>query len=197
MISYLKGEILLKADNSEIIIKVNNIGYSVFVNSKILLNYKVGDIVELFTYHYIREGISALYGFLDYNSVRFFKKLLKINGVGPKVALNILDVGSISEIVSSIVQGDTLLLTQVPGIGKKTAERIILELKNQFASEVGDLDEVQFIDKSFRRGKAELIEALVNLGYTSKEAVRLASEVPEDIRDISEQIKFVLKNLIN
>jgi len=132
MISYLKGKIIKKTDNF-VILDVNNIGYQVFLNNNTIGNISVDEELTIYTHQHIREDSLDLYGFIEYNELIMFELLLSISGIGPKSALASLAIGSVDDLKMSIASGDPELLKKVSGIGKKTAERVVLELKDKVA----------------------------------------------------------------
>ncbi|PIT93549.1 Holliday junction branch migration protein RuvA, partial [Candidatus Falkowbacteria bacterium CG10_big_fil_rev_8_21_14_0_10_43_11] len=122
MLSFLRGKILNKSQNF-VILEVNNIGYQVFINAGMYADLNIGQEAEFYLYHNVREDADDLYGFKDFAELEFFKLLLSVSGVGPKSALGILGLASVTDIKESIGAGDPSLLNKVSGIGKKTAER--------------------------------------------------------------------------
>ncbi len=186
MISYLKGKIKIKNEDS-IILEVGNIGYQIFISNSLLKKIQEGEEIELFTYLHFREDIIALYGFNDIKELYFFKQLNKVTGVGPKSALGILSGGKLDELKNSIVNGKTELLTKVSGIGRKTAERIILELKNKIkTSEIGKFKE---------NNDDQLKRALSQLGYKNREIEEALNKIPDEIEGLEKRIKEALKFL--
>ncbi len=188
MISYLKGKIIFKLKD-RIIIEVNDVGYAVFLSDNFLRTIKVGHIQEIFTYQHVKEDILALYGFKTLDELEFFNLLLTVSGIGPKSAIAILAIASLDDIKESIVRGDSHLLVQVSGVGKKTAERLILELKDKVYKMGGDYD---------LSGPAVLldeIEALVALGYSNLEAREALKQVDNSVVDSSDRIRQALKKL--
>jgi len=161
MISYVRGVLDYK-EPSLVIVDINGIGYEVFVP---LSTYQklpaVGGQVKLHTYHYVREDAMQLYGFLSSEEKEVFELVLSISGVGTKVALSILSFISVNEFRRAIAQGDMKTLTKIPGIGKKSAERMVLELKDK----IGD---IQIDERMLRLLEAEstndAVSALLTLG---------------------------------
>ena len=188
MISYLKGKISYKLKSS-IIIEVNNIGYSVFVGENFLNELKVGQELEIFTHQYVREDSLDLYGFKNLEELEFFELLISISGIGPKSALSVLAIAKLSDIKESIVRGDSHLLTKVSGIGKKIAERVVLELKDKLFKMGGDYD------LSSAGFSADEIDALMALGYSVAEAREALNKVDKGITDSGEKIKEALKKM--
>lgn len=186
MISYLKGKIKIKADKY-IILDVGHIGYQVFISPIILAKFKEGQEIELFTHLYSREDSQELYGFETKEELDFFAVLLSITGIGPKSALGVLAVAKLPDIKKAIMAEDPALLRQVSGIGQKTAERIVVELKNKIEEQ-----DVGFGGASF---SAAELEGLIGLGYSAKEAREALGKVSEKIEDPSQRLKEALKIL--
>ncbi len=189
MISCLKGKISYKLKNS-IIIEINNIGYSVFVSENFFSELKIGQELEVFTHQYVREEALDLYGFKTLEELEFFELLVSISGIGPKSALSVLAVAKLSDIKESIVRGDSHLLTKVSGIGKKIAERVVLELKDKLFKMGGDYDLSGGGEFS-----ADEIDALMSLGYSAMEAREALNKIDKDITDTGQKIKEALKKL--
>jgi Holliday junction DNA helicase RuvA len=188
MIAYLKGTIKYK-DESTIILLANNIGYKIAVVADILNNKKISDEIELFIHEHFREDADDLYGFNTIEELNFFEDLISVSGVGPKSAMNILSRYQTEDIKKSIIHGDTSLLTKVSGIGKKTADRIILELKNKI-SVVGGKGEYQpAMDLD-----DDAISALMSLGYHKSQAVQALSKIDKNL-SLEDKIKQALKNI--
>ena len=188
MISFLRGKVSYKLKN-KIILELNNLGYSVFIGDNFLNDLKIGEEAEIFTYQHIKEDIFDLYGFKTLEELEFFELLLSVSGIGPKSALGVLSMAKLGDIKQSIIAGDSNLLTKVSGIGKKTAERVVLELKDKlFKLGVSklSLDDCFFSDE---------IEALVGLGYSWQESRLALSKVDINIKDSRERIKEALKKM--
>lgn len=189
MISYLKGKIILKKDKY-IILNTGQIGYQVMLNEKSLTLLAEEQEVELFTHLHVREDAQELYGFLSLPELELFKNLIAISGVGPKSALAVLAVATVGDIIQAVLSEDPTLLQKVSGIGRKTAERIVLELKNKTAA---------LAEKGLTAGSlsaprdSDVIDALINLGYSQREVISAIKQVPPDITDPSERIKRALK----
>ena len=188
MISYLHGKILNKG-NGFTILDVNGVGYKVFINSSLYADLKIGQTIEIYTHQHVREDALDLYGFKNMEELEMFELLLSISGIGPKTALGVLVIGNVSEIKESIARGDSSLLTKVSGIGKKTAERVVLELREK----VGCLEMV----KGGNSMAGDEIDALVALGYTLQQAREALKSVDPAIKESGLRIKGALKNLSN
>lgn len=188
MISTIKGKIEYSKGNY-VVIDVNGIGYKIFTTPYII--GKIAgqkDEVKFFIHTYVREDILALYGFLTIEELEMFELLISITGVGPKAGLGILTVATPKTIKTAILKEDSSILTKVSGVGKKTAERVILELQNKIADiSTGDKEEA-VID-------SDAIEALVSMGYSVTEARDALKAVPKDVKDVGQRIKSALKNL--
>lgn len=188
MISYLRGKILNKLSNS-VILLVNNIGYKIYVGDIFYDSLKKNSEAEFYIYHVVREDASDLYGFKGLEELDLYEMLLSVSGIGPKSAMNVLSIASISDIKESIVRGDSALLVKVSGIGKKTAERLILELKDKLLKKGSyDLDN----NTSF---SGDDIDALLVLGYSLSEAREALNQVDPTISDVSARIKEALKKM--
>ncbi len=187
MIGSLEGKIESAIDKY-MIINVNGVGYKIFISVNLFKNLpKKGEKVKLYTYLYVRENIMDLYGFLKQEELEFFELLVSISGIGPKGALAILTVASIKTLKRAIISEESEILTKVSGIGRKMAEKVVLELKNK----IGDVS----IDGEKISYDNEAIDALVALGYKLSEARDALRKVPEDIKDIGEKVKQALRIL--
>ena len=189
MLSYIKGQDKLKPAQF-IIIENNGIGYKVFVSADLLLESKVGDEVELYTYQHVREDALMLFGFKNYDQLQLFELLISISGVGPKTALGVFAVAEPADIKSAIVNEDASVLKKVSGIGAKTAERIVLELKNKVTGDFGEIK-----TKEELSGDVDSIEALVSLGYSANDAREALKQVDKTITNPSDKVREALKYL--
>ncbi len=186
MISYLNGSVLLiKA--TYIIVEVNGVGYKVHVSTPVLEQYTTGQNIELFTHQYVRDDAIDLYGFLSVARLELFEKFISVSGIGPKAGIALLSQFSVEELQQSILSGDTSLLTKVSGIGKKTAERLILELKGTLGDALSD-------DVTNQSNISDALNALEQLGYSSHEALQALKTVDRSL-SVEEQIKTALTNL--
>lgn len=181
MIAYLQGKILEKSTNF-IVLENQGIGYKVFVTPE-ALEARIGDDVKLYIYHKVSEDGQNLFGLPDFNTLQFFEMLITVSGVGPKVALAILSSAKVGAIQSAIANQDAGIFTRISGVGTKTAEKIIVELKNKVTS-----------DKLHVTSSTEVFDALIALGYKQNE-VRLVINKLDSSAGIGEQIKHALKYL--
>jgi holliday junction DNA helicase RuvA len=193
MIAYLKGKIINKG-NGFVIIAVNDLGYKVFVSQNFLAEMPMGQEAEIYTHQNVREDALDLYGFKNLPELEIFEMLISISGVGPKTALAVLAVGSADEIKSSIARGDSNFLTKVSGIGRKTAERVILELREKIqtlsAGTIGGAT-----SGSEGSMNADEIDALMALGYSLTEARDVLRAVDPSLKKSSERIRDALRKL--
>ena len=185
MISYVSGTVVEK-DTRFAIIDVGGVGYRVFVTEDTLRALKPNTEVKLRTYHAVREDTEELFGFLDEPDLKLFELLLSVPGIGPKTALNILNVATPDTLRHSITSGETAYLTKISGIGRKTAEKIVLELKEKLgASTTG----------TTLKEEADALEALKSLGYSHGEAREALRDLPKDVTSTSDKVKHALKLL--
>ncbi len=190
MIAYIKGTIIHKNDKF-IILENGDIGYQIFSTEVVLNSAKEGEIIELFIHQQVKEDTLDLYGFSNMDELDFFKHLLSISGVGPRSALAVLSIAKIEDIKQAIYQGDPTLLKKVSGIGQKTAERIVVELKNKVSALTSATGEM------FKGVSDELIDALEALGYKPNIIRQAISQLPEDVKDLQEKVKATLKIINN
>lgn len=197
MIGYIKGTLEFIGENF-VIIENNGIGYNVFVtaNTASRLTKSVGD-AKLFIDMNVKEDSISLYGFITKEELEMYRKLISISGVGPKGAISILSALAPSQVSMAIITGDIKMLTVGQGIGKKTAERIILELKDKIKTEdavATDFGAVAKNDISSQE-KTEAIDALVSLGFSRSEAYKTVIDVYADNMDTPDIISLALKKL--
>lgn len=186
MISYLKGNIKHKSDY--LIVETQGVGYKVYVTIKILGKKKEDDEVELYTHQHIREDSSDLYGFSNIDELKFFEDLISVSGIGPKSGLAVISRFNIDDVKKSIVHEDTSLLTKVSGIGKKTAERLIVELKNKIDVPIkGEYQATMPTDD-------EAVDALLSLGYNKSQALEALEKVDKKA-SLEDKVKQALKNI--
>lgn len=195
MITYVKGELTDIYDNY-IVIEAFGIGYEIMVPASIVAELpSMGKDVKIYTYQYVREDSLDLYGFLTKEDLKVFKLLITVNGIGPKGALNILSVIRPDELRLAVISDDVKAIQKAPGIGNKTAQKLIIELKDKlsFDDVVVKSDVAGFVANSSRD---EAIEALVALGYSSSEAVKAVRGVDNaDTMDSETLLKAALKKL--
>lgn len=191
MISYLKGKVVL-ARWGVLIVDAGGVGYKVFVDPQIKISANIvgaKEDIELFVHQHLREDASDLYGFLSYQELELFEKLISVNGVGPKAAINIMAAADSGRIVKAIISDDLGFFTAISGIGKKVAAKIILELKSKISADksinvIGQLDDSN-----------DLFAALEALGYKRNELQGVITQIPAEIIDTEAKVRFCLKKL--
>lgn len=185
MIAQVIGKISGKTERS-LIVDTGGVGYEVYCNKDILSTTKAGQEIKFFTYLSVREDAQDLYGFLSHDDLAFFKTLLSVSGIGPRSALNILDAAKPADIRRAVANQDAGSLYAVHGLGKKTAEKIVVELK----------DKLELGIASGPAGEDETVmEAIINLGYSSSEARQAVRLVKDKGGDLADKVKAALKSL--
>lgn len=199
MIGRLRGELLEKLD-STCLVDINGIGYEVEISLTTFAGLpEIGSQVVLHTHFVVREDAQLLYGFINKQERRVFKSLIRVNGVGPKLALTLLSGMMASEFVECVQEGDVQTLVRVPGIGKKTAERLILEMRDrldEWAVVDTKLDDGAGSSRAMARETARDAEtALISLGYKPQDAAKAISQVQGKDLELSALIKEALKKI--
>lgn len=199
MIAFLNGEISAIYED-KVIIEVSGVGYNVLMPSSCIKMLKgIGNIAKIYTYLSVREDAMQLYGFNTSDELELFKLLITVNGIGPKASLQILSSMSQDEIKMAIVAGDSKTLSKVPGIGPKTAQRIIIDLKDKIdliSTVESRLSSDITYSGALSDEKSEALEALVALGYSKKDALNAVSSVdaPQGTK-VEEILKLALKSI--
>jgi len=188
MISRIEGTIIDKTDKF-LVINVGGIGFKVYSTADLIQSSgKIGEKISVYTHLVVREDALDLYGFTTKEEMLFFEKLISISGIGPKTAINILSVTTVATIKRAITTGDISHLVKVSGIGKKIADKIVLELKGKVFSEEGDVS-------SNNKDEIDAVETLKALGYSQKDAREALQEVGKSVISISDRVKHALKIL--
>lgn len=195
MISYIKGEVIKKGLDY-IVLDNNDIGYYVSTSLSTLNKVSEGRTTIIQIYMHIREDIIALYGFLTNDEIELFKKLISVNGIGPKAALSVLSTYETNTVKEIILKEDDTRLSKVPGIGKKTASKIILELKDK----VGTLEGLNLGNETGNISQpdsetSDVLNALIALGFNSYEAKKTLDSIDFTDKSENEIIKEALKNI--
>ena len=201
MIAFVRGTAVDMTENS-VIVEAGGIGYEIYMTGTDLSQIHMGEEVKIHTYFNVREDAMQLYGFRSKDDLQMFKLLLGVNGVGPKAAVGVLAGITADELRFAILSDDVKTLSKAPGIGKKTAQKLILELKDKMKLE--DAFELKLVHEQERAavgagevsdGRQEAVEALVALGYSSADALRAVRKVtdvaPDDVEGL---LKAALKN---
>ena len=201
MIAFVRGTAVDMTENS-VIVEAGGIGYEIYMTGTDLSQIHMGEEVKIHTYFNVREDAMQLYGFRSKDDLQMFKLLLGVNGVGPKAAVGVLAGITADELRFAILSDDVKTLSKAPGIGKKTAQKLILELKDKMKLE--DAFELKLAYEQEKAvaglgeisdGRQEAVEALVALGYSSTDALRAVRKVtdvaPDDVEGL---LKAALKN---
>ncbi len=184
MIASISGNVINKNPNS-LIVETNGVGYLVYVSSEVISSINIDDPIKLMTYMVVREDTQALYGFLTKAEHSLFSMFVSVSGIGPKVALAILGSARVEELKTAIGRNDSAIFTIISGVGQKTAERLILELKNK----------IGFTENGADNGdSAEVINALSSLGYNMYEIRQVLGKVSAG-NSLEEKVKEALKLL--
>ena len=202
MISYIRGE-LAAVEEQKAVVDVGGVGYGIFMSQQALsLLPPVGEEVKIHTYLNVKEDAMQLYGFLTRDDLEIFRLLIGVSGIGPKGGLNILSSLSPDELRFAVMSGDAKTISSAPGIGKKTAEKLILELKDKLNIEdmlnrAAHRDEAPGTvqEKAEEGMQAEAVQALVALGYGSAESLRAVKKTSPDCATVEDVLKEALKYL--
>lgn len=202
MIAFLKGKIE-ELEETKAIVDVNGVGYGVFITGRdagILSGNR--ETVKLYTYLQVREDAMQLYGFLKKDDLHVFQLLLGVNGIGPKAALGILSVLSANDIRFAVLAGDAKAISRAPGIGAKSAQKIILELKDKFDlqetfdSSLAETENDAVVSAGDRQIQDEAVQALVALGYPAGESLKAVRSVqPTENMTTEDLLKAALRNM--
>ncbi|MFQ8823340.1 MAG: Holliday junction branch migration protein RuvA [[Ruminococcus] lactaris] len=205
MISYIRGE-LCDIEEQKAIVDVNGVGYGIYMPQQALsLLPPMGQQVKIHTYLNIREDAMQLFGFLTKEDLNVFRLLIGVNGIGPKAGLNILSCLSPDELRFAVLSGDAKAISATPGIGKKTAEKLILELKDKLniedmlehAAYGGDSEDLASgTDTASNTMQAEAVQALTALGYGSAESLRAVKKSSPECSSVEDILKEALKFLL-
>ena len=203
MIAYLNG-ILAEIEEENIVIEVNGIGYNVRIPAGMAGRLpQIGEVVKLYTYTSVREDAIGLYGFLSRDDLNMYRQLITVSGIGPKGGLSVLSAMSADELRMAVISQDAKAIAKAPGVGTKTAQRIILELKDKISLEdTAMMREVNQVPQdSMPTGKSEAqteaVEALTALGYSPSEALRAVKAVLQETPDLDVEalLKAALKKM--
>ena len=201
MYSYIKGT-LTDVEENLVVLEAGGIGYNIYTTAQ-TLDYlpSVGEELKLYTYLNVREDAMLLYGFLTKDDLRVFKLLLGVSGIGPKGALAILGVMSTDDLRFAILAEDAKAIAKAPGIGAKTAQRLILELKDKLSLEDAfeqklENDAAKQVPNQLKGVKNDAVQALVALGYSSTDALKTVNSIEiSDNWDVEDVLKAALKNM--
>lgn len=193
MIATLNGVVSEKLPDT-VIIDVHGVGYGVFVTSEDHGHLAQGKSAKLYIYEHIREAAHDLFGFIRVDTKKLFELLLGVNGVGPKMALSVLSVGNADQVRSAIAGGDVKFIQRASGVGKRVAERIVVDLKDKVGLESVDLSAAGMLQADNLLLQDEAAEALVSLGYTPQDAAKALKRVDQNL-PTEERVKLALKGV--
>lgn len=191
MIATLSGTVSEKLADV-VVLDVHGVGYGLNVTAEDHGRLVTGEQAKVYVYEHIREQAHDLYGFLQRDTKALFEQLLDVNGVGPKMALNVLSIGPATEVKSAIAAGDVKFIQQASGVGKRVAERIVVELKDKVGLAGVDLQATGMLQSDTAILKDEAAEALVSLGYSAADAAAALQKVDANL-PTEERIKQALK----
>lgn len=175
-----------------VVLDVRGVGYGLLVTSEDFGKLAVGSEAKVYVYEHIREQAHDLYGFCELGTKRLFELLLSVNGVGPKMALAILSIGNTGQVRSAIAGGDTKFISRASGVGKRVAERIVVDLKDKVGLVSSELDSSIFASEASLMSD-EAVEALVSLGYTTQDALKALEKIDKEL-STEDRIKLALKS---
>lgn len=195
MFAYIKGSLEVKSINY-VVVENNGIGYKIYMSSKSIGTIgNIGEQVKVHIHYHVREDDISLYGFNSEEELRMFEILINVSGVGVKSALTMLSDITPSSFAIAVINDDVTRLTKVPGVGKKTAQRLILELKDKLKSEDIASEEIEVEEKKNNNTNNDAVVALQVLGYSKKEAETVLEKIDTNGLSIEETIKQALKYL--
>lgn len=201
MIEYIRGSIE-EIEEWGLVIDRGGIGFRIFMPGALLAQQvRIGEEVKIFTYLHVKEDAMQLYGFFTKDDLEVFKLLLNVNGIGPKAALGVLSGLTADELRFAVLSDDAATIAKAPGIGKKTAQKLILELKDKFSLEEAFQSKLSHVQEksagSMQDGTGEAVQALVALGYSNTEALQAVRKVEgSGEMDTEEILKAALKHLL-
>ena len=190
MIAVLSGVVSEKLSDL-VVLDVNGVGYGLLVPAEDYGCLNAGESAKLYIYEHIREQSHDLFGFVSRDTKQLFEQLLEVNGIGPKMALNMLSVGSSADVRRAIAGGDVKFIQQANGVGKKVAERVVVDLKDKVGLVGVDLESTGLLQSEAQANQDEAVEALVSLGFTAQDAMLALKDVAGDL-PTEERIKQAL-----
>lgn len=201
MFSYIRGE-LVEVNIDHIVLDVNGIGYMIHISGQAMDELPaIGELVKIHTYLYLREDLMMLYGFLEKDELELFKQLISVSGIGPKGAIGILSALSVDDLRFAVLSGDAKAIAKAPGIGAKTASRVVLELKDKISLldafeqklERGEKETAKTMEHGI---KNDAVMALTALGYSSSESLKAVSKVEiTEAMNVEDILRAALKHM--
>jgi len=193
MIATLSG-VVSEKHTTIVVLNVQGVGYGVYVTAEDYGKLVIDQEAKIYIHEYIREQAHDLFGFLQHDTRALFEQLLDVNGVGPKMALNMLSIGSVQNVRQAIASGDVKFIQAANGVGKRVAERVVVELKDKVGLAAVDLASTGMLQSEDTLMKDEAIEALVSLGYTTADAAAALQKVDAKL-PTEDRIKQALKGV--
>jgi holliday junction DNA helicase RuvA len=181
MLGFIRGKVI-RSERKKVLVENQGIGYWVGVSSNTVVKLTGMQEIELYLHHHVREDDESLYGFMSGEDQSFFEGLIKISGIGPKVALSIMDAGNLNEIRSAIQASDINFFTNIPGIGKKNATKVVLELKDKVSQ--GTFEDID--------SRSDLYKGLESLGYSRPEIRGVISKI-DGTQKLEDQLRQALR----
>ena len=195
MYAFISGKIV-SAKDGQIVIENNGIGYLLTVSGNTIAKAGiVGATLQLHTYLQVKEDLLALFGFATIEEKQFFLNLISISGIGPKLAMQVLSGYDLNTLAAAIATGDVGTLSKIKGLGKKTAERIVLELRDSYNKGEADVLLKSNIENGVNNDIADAVFALVQLGVTKTEAVKAIKSASEKVSGVEKLISYALRNM--
>lgn len=191
MIATLTGKIAEKIGDI-VVLDVAGVGYGVLVTGEDFGALQSGDVAKIYVYEHIRENSHDLFGFIKLDTKQLFEQLLDVNGVGPKMALNVLSVGPAGSVRAAIAGGDTKFIQQATGVGKRVAERIVVDLKDKVGLAGVDLAATSILQSGTMMHKDEAAEALMALGFSQQDAAEALAQIDTTL-PLEQRVKLALK----
>lgn len=192
MYNYITGKVVYSSGNT-IVVDNNGIGYEIGASNFTTNSLSEGEIAKIYTYLYVREDTYALYGFSSLEEKTLFLRLIEISGVGPKMAMQILSGMDLNALTVAIATGDVKTLSKIKGLGKKTAELIVVSIRDQVSLDrTASLNEVATVSE---KDEQEAVFALVSLGISNSDAVKIVSDVAKSVKGAENIIREALKRL--
>ncbi len=198
MISYLEGTIKFINQKNICVLTSSGVGYEIQIDKNQIDNLKINQQISLHIYSHIKEDAFDLYGFINRSEKIMFEQLTSISGIGPRSALQILSLSGSQVLYENVIKNNVAYLTQISGIGKKIAEKIVLELKDKLPKIAFEFDNIgQDNNNTNMSENMDVFEALKSMGYTPREAKEAVEKITDTVLTLEQKIKLALKNVHN
>ncbi len=198
MISYLEGKVKYINQKNICVLTVSGVGYEVQIDKNQIDSLQLNQDIFLHIYTHVKEDALDLYGFLERSEKIMFEQLTSISGIGPKSALQILSLSGAQVLYENVIKNNVAYLTQISGIGKKIAEKIVMELRDKLPKIAFEFNEIDNATNNANMSEnMDVFEALKSMGYTPKEAKEAIAGITDNSMTLEQKIKFALKNVHN